>query len=369
MTAPTERPIEERLRAHYEDGARTMQIPGPEADAQLARARQGLGLERRRGDDRARRRHRRPGPLVAAAAVVAVIAVFAGIALARRDDTADVSTDPRPPAPTPTTEPVPPTTAATPDTTVAPAPPLPEPAPVGPIVGFEGILGSWDGSEWVHWNPEDPVPSATEFRVVRLSGPATTVTGRPVVRGCGATDRPTIDVGLENAGFPVRMGVAVAGLDDLQPRPVEELDPTAEVYRAAAAEVAISMGVGEPAPEVAQVVRADLDGDGLAEVLVMAEQHGQPGSSLAAPGDWSAAFVRRVVGGAVQTTVVESHLTTDVDAPLLPQYRVGAIADLNGDGRLEVVLNMSYYEGSETTIREVGADGNLREVLSAACGV
>jgi DNA-directed RNA polymerase specialized sigma24 family protein len=164
-------------------------------------------------------------------------------------------------------------------------------------------------------------------------------------------------------------GVAVAGLDDLQPRPVEELDPTAEVYRAAAAEVAISMGVGEPAPEVAQVVRADLDGDGLAEVLVMAEQHGQPGSSLAAPGDWSAAFVRRVVAGAVQTTVVESHLTTDVDAPLLPQYRVGAIADLNGDGRLEVVLNMSYYEGSETTIREVGADGNLREVLSAACGV
>jgi hypothetical protein len=369
MTSPSDLSIEDRLRAHFDDEARRVPIPGPETDTKLAQARAGVPLGPEHGDDLVRRRPRRPARLLAAAAVVAVIALVAGVAMARRDDRGDVSTDPRPPEPTPTTEPSPPgTTEAPPATTATTAPP-PTPVGTGPIVGRDGILGSWDGRSWVRWTSGDPAPSAREYQLVGLFGPPTTVTGNPVVAGCGAIDRPTVDVGIDRAADASQAGIAVAGAGIVEPRPVEILDPAAEVYRQAAAEVAESLGIVQPDPRVAQVVRADLEGDGSAEVLVMAEQLIEPSSSMASPGDWSVAFVRRVVGGTVQTSVVESHTTTEHDAPFLSLYRVGAVADLNGDGRLEVVVNQRYYEGSSTSVYEYGTDGTLREVLSAGCGV
>ena len=45
------------------------------------------------------------------------------------------------------------------------------------------------------------------------------------------------------------------------------------------------------------------------------------------------------------------------------------MADLNGDGRMEVVLSQRYYEGSSTVVYEFGDDGRLHQVLSAGCGV
>jgi hypothetical protein len=367
MTSPSDLSIEDRLRAHFDDEARRVPIPGPETDTKLAQARAGVPLGPEHGDDLVRRRPRRPARLLAAAAVVAVIALVAGVAMARRDDRGDVSTDPRPPEPTPTTEPSPPgTTEAPPATTATTAPP-PTPVGTGPIVGRDGILGSWDGRSWVRWTSGDPAPSAREYQLVGLFGPPTTVTGNPVVAGCGAIDRPTVDVGIDRPADASQAGIAVAGAGVVEPRPVEILDPAAEVYRQAAVEVAESLGIVQPDPRVAQVVRADLEGDGSAEVLVMAEQPNQP-DSFAQPGDWSVAFVRRVVGGDVQTSVIESHVVTEA-SPYLPLFRVGAVADLNGDGRLEVAINMTYYEGSSTTVYEVGPEDTLTEVMSAGCGI
>ena len=301
------------------------------------------------------------------------MALVAGVALARRDDAGDVSTDPTPPPTTaPTTAPEPPaTTETTPDSTTSTSEPAPPPraAPTGPIVGPDGILGSWDGSSWVQWTVGALAPSPREYQVVGVAGPPTIVTGNPVVTGCGATDRPTVDVGFDAVGDRSTAGVAVAGAGVLQPRQVEVLDPAAEVYRQAAADVAASLRIPQPEPRVTQAVRADLDGDGTAEVLVIADQLSDPSSPFAQQGDWSLAFVRQVVGGTVRTSVVDSHVATDVDARYLERLRVDAVADLNGDGRLEVVLNLSYHEGSVTTVYEIGADGTLATVLMAGCGV
>ena len=376
MTTPPDMPIEDRLRAHFADQAQTVEIPGPEHDTTLARAREGLPVgdgEGPGGDDLAshrRRRHRfgRRTPLFAAAAVVAVIALVAGVVLAGRDDTGSVTTDPSP-APTPTTtEPPVPSTEAppVPTTTVAPAPP---PPPTGPIVGYAGILGTWNGSAWVAWNPGDPAPSTRPYQVVGVAGSPATVTGTPIVHSCGGAEVSTVDVGLVSDGTVANStGVAVADAGDLQPRSVEVLDPAGEVYRQAAVEVATSLGLPQPVPpRVTQVVRADLDGDGSLEVVVVADQLADQSTSLARPGDWSLVFVRRVVGGAPQTTVVESEVAAEADSGFLLLYKVGAVADLNADGRMEVVMNNGYYEGAGNAVYEY-ADGSLTEVLSAACG-
>jgi hypothetical protein len=48
-------------------------------------------------------------------------------------------------------------------------------------------------------------------------------------------------------------------------------------------------------------------------------------------------------------------------------YNLAAVLDLNGDGKLELILHSFYYEGGETTIYRCEAD-EIAAVLSVECG-
>lgn len=388
------RSIEDRLRAHYADRTAREALPGPETDvalrAVLGSAEGGVaghGGEGGNGGGAGAPRVVRLTPLplprgrslwLAVAAVCAVVAGAAGaLAFGGGSDGSNVSTDDRPVS---TTEPdrppapaVPPTTVpdATPDTTTAaPDRPPSNSAPTGPIVSAEGVLGSWSGSAWVPWEPRAVPPIGDEYQVVRLDEPITTTVGRAGV-DCAPTGLPTIDVGLRLDGDTLApLPIAVAGVPDPRPRPVEVLDPSARVYRDAASAVVADLGIDDPAPQVRQVVRGDLDGDGAAEVVVVAERITDPAAWYAAEGDYAVVFMRRVAGGDFVTSVVASSIPHPEPAstPNAEVYRVAAMADLNGDGRMEVVLDGDYYEGSWTVVHELRPDGSVPEVLSAGCG-
>jgi hypothetical protein len=44
------------------------------------------------------------------------------------------------------------------------------------------------------------------------------------------------------------------------------------------------------------------------------------------------------------------------------------MADLNGDGWMEVVVDTTHYEGFGVTVYELQPEGTLGEVLSRGCG-
>jgi hypothetical protein len=365
---------EDRLRAHFADRAARDVLPGPDADVAVERARQADGGPGGRAAPRNVRWLRRPRVLLAAAAAV-VVAIAAAGALIATDDPARVTTDPAPaptapdqgpdPSTTPSTEP---TTPSTSETT---APPPAGDRPTGPIVSLEGVLGTWSGSEWVRWEVGATPPSGDDYQIVRLDEPISTAVGAAGV-DCSPAGLPSIDVGLGYTDEPLApQPIAVTGVGDPRPRPVEVLDPAAPAYREAAADVVAGLGITDPAPQVSQVVRGDLDGDGAAEVVVVAERISDPVGFNAGEGDYSVAFLRRVVGGEVETSLIASSIA-DPRAetnPSMEVYRVSALADLNGDGRMEVVLNLRYWEGSSSLVHELQPDGALLEVLSASCGV
>jgi hypothetical protein len=85
-------------------------------------------------------------------------------------------------------------------------------------------------------------------------------------------------------------------------------------------------------------------------------------------GSYSIVILRRVVGTRVQTQLVAGEVYAKADASNAPNlYSIPAVLDLNGDGKLEVIVHSLYYEGGETTIY-LCEPGTTEAVLSVECG-
>jgi len=131
-----------------------------------------------------------------------------------------------------------------------------------------------------------------------------------------------------------------------------------------------------------RILRVDLDGDGEEEVLISATNYFTndksddtsaapfPEAPVQAPrpGSYSIVILRRVVSGNVQTKLVAGEVYAKPDESVAPNvFNLAAILDLNGDGKLEVIVHSFYYEGGQTTIYLCEPD-KIEAALSVECG-
>ena len=122
-------------------------------------------------------------------------------------------------------------------------------------------------------------------------------------------------------------------------------------------------------PVVTESFRFDLEGDGTEEVLVIAT-NADATIPVFRKNTYTLVLFRRLVAGKVETTVLhEAYYREDqsgmADSPT--GYSFGGVLDLNGDGRLELILRNGYYEGSGVEVHTL--EGNrLQLVLSEGVG-
>ena len=88
-------------------------------------------------------------------------------------------------------------------------------------------------------------------------------------------------------------------------------------------------------------------------------------------------LLRRVVAGKVETQLVAGEFhpkaypgkgsddDATFDAPNV--YKVMGAFDLNGDGKMEIVIGSNYYEGEEITIYRCDPE-KVEPLLSVSCG-
>lgn len=232
-----------------------------------------------------------------------------------------------------------------------------------------GALGWWDGSGWRDAMDEGalPVLGGEDYQVIRLAtlgitsgGPQTTVCEPLALLGVELEDPDLL------GEFPGPYGVAISAPWDLQPHLFEEIEDDG-TYAGFARELLAGRGLDVASPVVKQVIRTDLEGDGVHEVLVVAEEV-TPGFLLE-PGDYSIAFMRKVVEGDVQTAVLGDTVVVDENDAFAGAHAFGAVADLNGDSKMEVVLNSAYFEGFGLWVWEyVDDDLGPVVVLETDCG-
>ncbi len=245
-------------------------------------------------------------------------------------------------------------------------------------------LGWWDGDAWNEIAvTEDfvllppPSPQITSVAVTSLDlpdGAGAVVSGLalgPEQPYCvGDEMGPLIPGAPVIPDTPVSLGydaVAVTADWPLQPRDVRQVGVDNPEY------AAIGAGFFEGTPTaaegtVSQAVRADLDGDGVEEVLVTYERITEP--DFGAENDFTGVYVRYpAADGSVVDELLTAYVMEDpIDFPTVGRYTIAAVADLNGDGAMEVMLRDRFWESGGMAVFALDG-GRLIRVGSGGCGV
>jgi hypothetical protein len=176
--------------------------------------------------------------------------------------------------------------------------------------------------------------------------------------------------------------IGLAATWNALPRRPVIADATQSVYVEAVRDFLKAHGIADPKVRITRILRVDLDGDGEEEVLISATNYFTEDKSdhsaapfpeapieSPRPGSYSVVILRRVVAGRVQTELVAGEVYQKPDESVAPDvYQVTAVLDLNGDGKLEVIVHSFYYEGGQTTIYGCELD-KIEAVVSVECGV
>ena len=246
-------------------------------------------------------------------------------------------------------------------------------ADLHPIVemGTDYLFGGSADGKWIKAEKAaKTMKGRTAFRVFGLTQEIGKATGgKPKsAKAEACSDMLTVSLSPE----PKEGVMALSAPWNALPRKPQIADPTQQVYVDAVREFLESRRISDPKVKITRILRVDLDGDGEEEVLINATNYFTKDNDVPmdapAHGSYSIVLLRPVVAGKVQTELVAGEVYAKDESNTPNVYEIPAVLDLNGDGKLELIVHSHYYEGAETTIYDCSG-GKCKAVLSVDCGL
>lgn len=237
---------------------------------------------------------------------------------------------------------------------------------------YDYVIGGHADGKWRNTEQAGrTLNPGAEFRIFTLKGEA----GKMTVKKAAPMEDVCTDVWVAETEPDKDMrGIAVAARWNPMPRTARPTATTQDVYITAVSAILTEQGIRKPEVKITQILRVDVEGDGEDEVLLSATHYrsteglGNVPTSAGA-GNYSFVALRRVVDGKVTTQILDGEFydkAKEFNAPNV--HEVGAILDLDGDGKMEIILHSQYYEGGATTVWKLGPKEAVK-VLEVGCGV
>jgi len=185
-------------------------------------------------------------------------------------------------------------------------------------------------------------------------------------------DEPCDEFYFAKTGLEGQKGIAVGTGRTWNPVPrtPKTVNLKDKTYLNVVAAILRTKGVPNAKAKIEQAVKVDLDGDGTDEVVLTASSYGGKISPSADADDYSFLLVRKIVAGKVKNIMVaEEYVKKKVDFGAPSRFEISAIADLNGDGKMEIVQYGEYYEGHGAYAYEITDKAVEIQSLQTGCGV
>ena len=244
---------------------------------------------------------------------------------------------------------------------------------VVPIVELKnrGLMGGVQNGRWIAATKVAPkMESETEFVLVGWTG---VEEGGVTLGKKGEKEDVCEDYTRLEFELKQEQGVAIGSGAKWNPVPrvPKPIDASSPIYKSVVTKFLARKGITRPVVKITEAFRVDLEGDGTEEVVLAATHYKNKLTENTAVGDYSFVIVRKAVGKVVTDHMLEGEFYLKrIDFAAPNEHHISAIADLNGDGKMEVVLNGFYYEGDFSSAYEMksGRPVKIKE-LEIGCGV
>lgn len=215
----------------------------------------------------------------------------------------------------------------------------------------------------------DSVKSGAKLHVYGVTGDVGTVQVLKVdTQNEPCPDRPVVK--LRPAKL-AKVAVAFAASWNPLPRKPKSVDAKAQQHAEFVRQFLREQGFRDPIVRISQIVSVDLDGDGQDEFVISAT-HYKNGDEIpdeSSANTYSFVMVERVIEGKTKTELLDGEFYPEAKADSAPnRFEIAALLDLNGDGKIDIVVRSAYYEGDEITVYEYQPSG-VKKVLSVGCGL
>ncbi len=267
------------------------------------------------------------------------------------------------------------TTTTTRTTTTEAPPPTPETSDGQSLLLFAyGTAGGWSGDDWTSGDWDEDLGTlaewtgreATVLTIDGVQGVASIGEPGEICEPIGLNGLPTQPALEYSNGYP-EIGI-VAHWDPV-PRQWDMLEAPPDIYLDEVGALIQGRGIDPAGAVLDQVIRVDLEGDGIDEILISANDNWDF-AVVPSEDTYSVVILRKVVDGDVRSAILHFEVADPGEESFFfLRMRLAGFADLNGDGKLEILTQEEYYEGSSVTAWEYTNDDlGPSEVLITGCG-
>ncbi|MBS1795711.1 MAG: hypothetical protein JSS81_17785 [Acidobacteria bacterium] len=156
----------------------------------------------------------------------------------------------------------------------------------------------------------------------------------------------------------------------LTPRSVKTASLTDNGSKKAVADALKLKGLAKSPVEIKQAFEADLDGDGADETVLIAHHLAPDADERPAGGSYSLVMVRKKTGAKTANILVGGSFPRKTDDYFDGEYKLAGIVDLNGDGKMELVVEVWGYEENWVQVyRLTAGKPSVIKELTYYCGV